>query len=123
MKLFIMLFAALVILMASALIFRPEKLTQYLLRHAGETWVQVMAVGIRVAIGIVLILYAAQSRFPLTLEIIGWIAIAAGVALALMPPAKFRQMIHWAFERFGKYTRVAAVAALLFGVFLVYAVA
>jgi len=81
-----------------------------------------MAAGIRIAIGIVLILYAAQSRFPLALEIIGWIAIAAGVALALMPPAKFRQLINWAFERFGKYTRAAAFFAVLFGAFLIYAV-
>ena len=75
-----------------------------------------------IAIGIALVLYAGQSQFPLTLQILGWIAIAAGVILALVPQAKFEQLIKWAFDRFRKYTRAAALIAVLFGAFLIYAV-
>ena len=68
-----------------------------------------------------LILYAPASRFPQALLLIGWIAVVAGVILALFPPAKFQSLIRWAFDRFSRYTRMAALAAVIFCLFLIYA--
>lgn len=122
MKTFIILFGLFVFVMAGVLVARPKEFTSYMLRHAGETWMHVGAVAVRLVLGAVLILYASQSRFPQTLQILGWIALIAGVVLILVPPGKFKQLIEWAFERLGSYTRIVGLFAVLFGGFLIYAV-
>jgi len=122
MRIFIIGFGIFIIAIAGAMALRPKRFGDTLLRYVGATWMQVLAAAVRIVGGIVLVLYAGQSRFPLTLQIIGWIAIAAGVIVALMPAEKFTRLINWAFERFSRYTQVAALFAVLFGVFLIYAV-
>jgi len=121
-KFLIIAFGLIVVVMAGVLVLRPKDLTEFLLRHAADVWLHVLAAAMRITIGVALLLYAPHSRFPLTLQVLGWIALVAGVIIALIPPAKFRQLITWAFERFGSYTRMAAVAGLIFGVFIIYAV-
>jgi len=121
-KVLIIVFGLFVVVAAGSLALRPKTLTEFLLRHAAETWLHVLAAAMRILIGVALLLYASQSRFPMTLQILGWVAVAAGIIVALVPPSKFKQLITWAFERFGSYTRAAALAALVFGVFLIYAV-
>jgi hypothetical protein len=121
-KLLIIAFSLFIFVMAGMLALRPGLVTEFLLRHAAKTWMHVMAAAIRVIMGVALILYAPQSRFPLTLQVIGWIAVAAGVILALIPPAKFQQLINWAVDRFDRYTRMAGLAAVIFAMFLIYAV-
>lgn len=122
MQVLIILFSLLIILMAGALLFKSKEMTEFLLKNSGRNWMQVVAAAVRIVIGILLVLYAPQSRFPLALQVIGWLAVAAGVVIALIPPSKFQRMIHWVFERFGRYTRWAALGAVLFGGFLIYAV-
>lgn len=122
MKAFIILFNLFILAMAGFMAFRPRQFTETLLKLSEAVWLHVLAAAARIAIGIALILYADQSRFPLTLQILGWLAIFAGVILALVPRAKFIRLMHWAFERFARYTRIAAVFAVLFAGFLIYAV-
>jgi uncharacterized membrane protein YidH (DUF202 family) len=122
MKILIILFCVLITAMAAWLLVRPEGLTRFLLRNAGRTWMHVLAAGVRIVLGALLVLYADQSRFPVVLAVIGWFAIAVGVVLALIPPSRFQRLIEWALERFSAYTRVAAAAAVAFGLFLIYAV-
>ena len=122
MRIFIIVFGLFVITMAGFMLFRRKAFSAALLKNSESAWVHILAVVVRLAFGLVLVLYAAQSHFPLTLQIIGWIGITAGVILALTPPAKFRQLIKWAFEKFTPYMPIAATFALLFGAFLIYAV-
>ena len=122
MKWIIVLLGLLIILMAGLLAIRPRELSGFILEHAGKRWFQGIAVSTRILLGIVLILYADSSRYPQALFVLGWIAVAAGVALALMPPRWFRALVHRGFERFGRHVRLVALAAVLFGLFLVHAV-
>jgi len=122
MKILIILFGLLIIVMAGALMFQPKQLAGFLLKNSGERWLQVLAVAVRIVMGVTLILYAAASRYPLAFQIIGWIAVVAGVVLAVIPPARFKKMIHWAFSKFGRYTRIAALFAVILGAFLIHAV-
>jgi uncharacterized protein YjeT (DUF2065 family) len=121
-KLLIILFGLIIFLAAGSLALRPRSLTDYLLRHAGDSWMHVLAALVRILMGAALLVYSPLSRFPLTFQILGWIAIIAGVFLALLPPSRFKQLVTWAFDRFGGYARIAGLAAVAFGAFLVYAV-
>jgi hypothetical protein len=122
MKIFIILFNLFILAMAGFMALRPRQFTATLLNLSENVWLHLLAAVARIAIGIVLILYADQARFPLTLQILGWLAIVAGISIALLPRAKFIRLMQWAFERFARYTRVAALIALLFAGFLIYAV-
>ena len=122
MKLFIILFGVFMVTVAGIMAANPKLITDNMLRFAESVWLHVLAAAIRIVLGTALILYAEHSSFPLTLHIIGWIAIVAGVIIALVPHAKFTRLIHWAFNRFARYTRIAAMFGALFGGFLIYAV-
>jgi hypothetical protein len=122
MKTFIIIFGIFIIVMAGFMLLRPKDFGATLMKYSEALWMHILAVAVRLAFGIVLVLYADQSRFPLALQIIGWIGIAAGVILAFTPRAKFTQLVKWAFERFSAYIQIAAFSALLFGGFLIYAV-
>ena len=122
MKTLIILFGLLIISIAGLMAVRPKLFADKLMQSVGSVWIHVLAAAVRIVMGLALVLYAEQSRFPLTLHIIGWIAIVAGVIIALVPHTKFTRLIRWVFERFAPYTRIAAVFAVLFGGFLIYAV-
>ena len=122
MKTLIILFGLFIIGMAGLMAVRPKLFIDKLMQFADSVWMHVLAAAVRIVMGLALVLYADQSRFPLTLHIIGWIAIIAGVIIALVPHTKFTRLIRWVFDRFAPYTRIAAVFAVLFGGFLIYAV-
>ncbi len=122
MNIIIILFGLLIIVMAGIMAVRPKLFADTMLQYFGSVWLHVLAAAVRIAMGIALVLYADQSRFPLALHIIGWLAIAAGVIIALLPHAKFTRLFLWFFEKFAPYTRIAAIVAVLFGGFLIYAV-
>lgn len=122
MRIFIILFGLFIISIAVTIMLRPESFTGILTRHARAAWVHLLAVVVRIVFGLVLVFYAEQSRFPLALQIIGWIAIVAGVMLALLPREKFARLLMWALERFSSYLPFAALIATILGGFLIYAV-
>ena len=122
MKILLVLLSLLIFLLGLALVIRPKASAQLLIDQAENRLIHVLAVGIRLVLGGALVLYAAQSRFPHVLEILGWIALVAGVVLAFVPPSRFARLIRWAFDLLGGYMRLAGVAALAFAAFLIYAV-
>ena len=122
MNILIILFGLFMVFMAGLMALSPKRFTDIMLQFSDSVWMHTGAVAVRIVLGIVLILIADQSRFPLALHIIGWIAIIAGVMIALVPHAKFTQLIRWAFDKLARYTRIAAIFAVLFGGFLIYAV-
>lgn len=118
----IILFGLFIVAASFYLVLRPNEFSDLMLRHAGDRWLHVLAAAARIGLGIVLILHAPATRFPLTLTVLGWIALVAGIILVLMPPSVFHKLIRWVFDRLGSYARAAGVLAFLFGAFLIYAV-
>jgi len=122
MNYFIILFGLFIVVIAFVMLIKPALFNDSMRRFTGTASMYILAIAIRLGIGIVLLIYANQSSFPLTLQIIGGISILAGVILAVISRVRFEELITWMLDRFAQYTRVAALIALLFGVFLIYAV-
>ncbi len=118
----IVLFGGFMVLTGATILVRPKLFVDLITRHIGSLSLQVLAVVIRLVLGVVLILYADQSRFPLTLQVLGCIAVAAAVLGAILPRDTFQKLISWALDKFSGYMRVGGVGALVFGGFLIYAV-
>lgn len=113
------------ILVASAGVFiavSPKTLLGLLRNNAGHRGLQATAVLTRLLLGASLVMYAAQSRFPMTLHVLGWIAIIAAVGLLAIGQERFRRLIEWASGFSLPFARAAGVVAFLFGAFLIYAV-
>jgi hypothetical protein len=122
MQISIILLGLLITVMGAVLMLSPARLTQFMLGHSGDPWFHILAAAVRIVLGVILILYADETRFSTALTVLGWIALLAGVTIALTPPSRFQKMVAWAFDRFGRYLRIAALGAVVFGLFLVYAV-
>ena len=69
----------------------------------------------------VLIQQSNLSRFPIAIEVIGWISIVAAVSLAVMGRRNFNRLMSWALSVAKPFARIGGVIAAAFGAFLVYA--
>lgn len=122
MRLIILLFGLLIAGIGVLMFGRSGAMLGFLERNAGSTRIQQLAIGVRLVLGIVLIEYAEQSRFPLLLAIFGSLSIAAAIFIAVLPAQQFQRIVRWAVARFEDYVRPASGVVVLFGLFLVVAV-
>ena len=99
---------------------RPHVITGAVLGWQPRTRSHV-AIGLRVVFGVVLLLGAADSRFPIVLYVLGGIAIAVAVVLALLGATRTDGLVQWWFDQPSGLIRTWLLGAVLFGGFLVYA--
>ena len=96
-----------------------------LLRFVKSVWRQPMglylAVGIRLVLGVILILAAPSCRFPEAVRIIGVVSIVAAVLIPFIGFERISSLIRWGESRSLTALRVWCLVAIAFGVFLVYA--
>lgn len=116
----IILFGALTFLAGVIILVNPETIFGLFSRHIDEPWLQITAVVVRLMLGMLLIVQSGVSRFPLVIQIIGWISIIAAVFFAVIGRENFRRIISWALSLQKPYGRVGGLLAAGFGAFLVY---
>ncbi len=117
----IILFGLLITVLSLYIIIRPKAAIDYGRAWAGSSGLYILAIAARVGIGLVLLFYAQQSRFPQVLEILGYVLIAAGVILALMGRSRFERLVKWFLDRFAGMSWISGSLGVIFGLFLVYA--
>ena len=118
----IILFGLLIAVLSLYVTFRPKAALQFVSNRAGSIGLYILAIVARIGMGLVLVLYAEQSRFTHVLEFLGYLFIGAGVILALIGRSRFERLVIWAMDRFAKFTWVSGPLGLILGLFLVYAV-
>lgn len=79
MTLIIILFGVLTLLAGITIILKPEIIFGYLNKHVEKVELYILAIAVRLALGVLLISRSGVSRFPLVIEVIGWFSIAAAV--------------------------------------------
>jgi len=121
MVLLIVIFGALTLVAGIVILIKPEVIFGLLRNNLDKLSLHLTAVVIRVLLGVMLILQSALSQFPLTIEILGWLSIAAGVSLAVIGRKNFKRLMSWAFSLLIPYGRIGGVFAAAFGAFLIYA--
>ena len=103
--------------------YAPKKLLQSVKGMMDADWGIYFAVIVRLMLGVALIITAPGSRFPLVFQIVGWVAIVAGVAAAFIGRERLRRFTNWWFERFSPSgIRLWVLFAMAFGGFLIYGV-
>lgn len=121
MNLLIIGFGIVILVVGITLIANPEVIFKALSKNSDKLWLHISAVVVRLLLGLLLIFQASVSNFPVTIEIIGWIAIIASIVLTVIGHDRFKRLISWAFTLLKPFGRIGGAFALSFGFFLIYA--
>lgn len=118
----ILLFGTLIAFGGITLLIKPDIIFSVFTKHENSIGLHLFAIIIRVVLGVALIIGASESRFPVILQVLGWLSITAALVLGVIGRTRFRNLIKWAINLAPPFRSLAGIFAVLFGGFLVYAV-
>ena len=78
----------------------PHNAIGWVKRTMDADWGIWFAVGIRLLLGMALIVSAPFSRFPITFQFVGWIAIIAAVSAVFIGRRRLQRFTDWWIARF-----------------------
>lgn len=97
----------------------PEKLVAFMSRCKSREGLW-SAAALRVMFGCVLVLAAPLTRWPTAFEVIGLIAVVAGLTLAFMGLDRFTRLVNWFTGRPPRLVRALMLVVALFGLALLW---
>ena len=118
----ILLFGALVSLGSGLLIVRPDYIFCILTKYGDSLSLHFFSVIVRILFGVALVIGASESKYPVVLQISGWLLIFVASVLGVIGRERFKSLIKWSVKLSLSIQRSAAVLGILFGCFLIYAV-
>lgn len=121
MVLIIIIFGALTLLAGMVILINPDIIFGLLRKNLDNIALHILAVVVRLVLGVLLIYYSELSRFPLVMEIIGWISIAAAITFAVIGRKNFHRLMSWALNVMKPVARIGGIIAMVFGGFIIYA--
>jgi len=121
MTVLIIIFGALTLLAGIVIVINPEVIFGFLRNNLDKLVIHILAVVIRLVIGVLLIYQSNISKFPFVIEVIGWLSIVAAIFIAVMGRRNFNRLMSWALSLVKPIGRVGGVLAAAFGAFLIYA--
>ena len=121
MTILIIIFGALILLAGIIIIINPENIFGLFKKHTEKLGLQILAIVVRLGIGALLIYQSGASKYPLVIEIIGWLSIVAAIFFVVIGRNNFNRIISWALSLAKPIGRVGGVLAVCFGAFLIYA--
>ena len=118
----VILFGAATLVAGIIILINPETVFGLLRRKSESPGMHILAVVVRIILGVALLLCAAESKYPTTILIIGWISVLAAAVLGVMGRTNFKRLMSWALGLAPSFGRIGGLLAILFGGFLVHAV-
>jgi hypothetical protein len=121
MTVLIIIFGALTLLAGIVIVINPDFIFGFLRNNLDKLELHILAIVVRLILGVLLISQSNVSKFPFVIEIIGWLSIVAAIFLAAMGRRNFTRLMSWALSLLKPFGRVGGVLAAAFGAFLIYA--
>ena len=121
MTLLIIIFGVLTLLAGIVIVISPEVIFGFLRNNLDKLVLHILAVVVRLFLGILLICQSNISEFPFVIEVIGWLSIVAAIFLAVIGRRNFNRLMSWALSLSKPFGRVGGVLAVAFGAFLIHA--
>lgn len=121
MTILIILFGALTLLAGIIIVVNPDNIFGLLNKHVDKVALQIIAVLVRLVLGASLIYQAGVSKYPLAIEMIGWLSILAAIFFTLIGRHNFKRLMSWALSLAKPFGRIGGTVAVCFGAFLIYA--
>lgn len=79
-----------------------------------------LAIGIRIILGLVLIMSAWEARYPLAFQVLGVITLVAAAAGAVLGVSRLQKFIAWWLAKPLSFVRAWAFIAIGLGLFLIF---
>ncbi len=117
----IIIFGALNLVGGIVIVINPEVIFGYLRNNLDKLELHILAIVVRLVLGVLLIYQSNVSKLPFVIEIIGWLSIVAAIFLAVIGRRNFNRLMWWALSFLKPFGRVGGVLAAAFGAFLIYA--
>lgn len=121
MTILIIVFGALVLFSGIVIVINPEVIFGFLRKNLDKLELHILAVVVRLVLGVLLIYQSGISKFPVVIEFIGWLSIVAAIVLAVMGRSNFKRLMSWALSIAKPVSRIGGIFAIAFGAFLVFA--
>lgn len=121
MELIVILFGVLILCSGVVLMVTPSVVFGFMERRDDSAWLYAFAIVVRVLLGLLLIVLADNSRFPLVMVVLGWLFLAAAVFLQALGLKRFTRFMRWLMPKVKPWARWVGPFAVVFGAFLVYA--
>ena len=121
MTLLIILFGALTLLAGIVIVINPYYIFGFLRNNLDKLELHILAIVVRLILGVLLIYQSSVSKFPFIIDLLGWLSLAAAVILAVIGRGYFKRLMFWALSFAKTFGRVGGVLAIAFGAFLIFA--
>lgn len=119
---FIIIVFGILTLLAGIIIFlNPDIIFGFLNKHIEKFELYILAIVVRLVLGVMLLSISADSRYPFVIEIIGWLSIIAALFFTVIGRNNFIRIMSWALSLAKPFARVGGIVAVAFGAFIVYA--
>jgi len=117
----IIIFGALTLLAGIIIIINPDIIFGYLKKYTEKLGLQILTIIIRLLLGAIFIYQSDVSKFPLVIEILGWLSIVSAIFFTVVGRNNFNRIMSWALSLAKPFGRTGGVVAVCFGAFLIYA--
>jgi len=101
----ILLFGIVILVIGAVMLVAPDSIFGLIIGHTESLGLHVLAVFGRFVFGIALITYAAESHYPVALQVLGWLTITAAIILGTMGRSRFKGLTTWALSLASAYGR------------------
>jgi len=99
----------------------PKALFKAVLDVWNRPWGIYFAIATRIALGIMFVLAADQTRFPGVIRALGYLMVVAALLIGVMGRQKTDKFINWWKDKPLTFLRVWLVFGIIFAAFIVYA--
>ena len=117
----IIIFGTLTLLVGIIILIHSEIIFSFLRNNLEKLSLHIIAVAVRLILGLLLIVQADISRFPMVIEALGGLSIIAALMLTVIGRDKFVRLMTWALSLSIPFGRFGGLLAAGFGAFLIYA--
>ena len=118
----VLLFGVLILLGSITLIVNPEYILGIFANYGETPGLHIFAIIVRIILGISLVIAAADSKYPMALQILGWLTLIVVLVLSAIGRERFKSLIKWSLGINPSIQRVMGVFGILFGSLLFHAV-
>ena len=121
MKYFIIVFGFFIVLAGLLMMIDPKFIYYFLEQNSDSRWLYIVAIVSRVILGTFLILTAKQSKFPVVMNIIGFIALIAALIFLFIGQTNFTEFMNSVIPEVMPFARIWSLVAVGFGALMIYA--
>ena len=118
----VLLFGVLILLGSVTLIVNPKYILGIFANYGDTPGLHIFAIIVRIILGIALVIAAADSKYPIALQILGWLTLIVVLVLSAMGRKRFKSLIKWSLGINPSIQRVMGFFGILFGSLLFHAV-